>query len=76
MRNKRKMLVSLFFLICFSYSLQANENKVYKPIPIDQADSLGVLLVQTFEGRIQPTHTLAYDIIHKISKKSDVVTSD
>ena len=30
---------------------------------------MGVLLVQTYEGRIQSTHTLACDIFHKISKK-------
>ena len=41
----------------------------YQPIPLEQADSMGILLVQTYDGRIEPTHTLAYDIFHKISNK-------
>ena len=76
MRNKRKMLVSLLFLVGGFTSIQGQKVQDYQPINLDQADSLGVLLVQTFEGRIQPTHTLAYDVFHKISKKTDFVTSD
>ena len=30
---------------------------------------------QTYEGRIQPTHTLACDIFHKISKKTNFTTA-
>jgi cytochrome c-type biogenesis protein CcsB len=48
----------------------------YQPIPKEQADSMGILLVQTYDGRIEPTHTLAYDIFHKISKENDFTTSD
>jgi len=48
----------------------------YLPIPKEQADSMGILLVQTYDGRIEPTHTLAYDIFHKISKENDFTTSD
>ncbi|MAE14875.1 MAG: hypothetical protein CL821_04705 [Crocinitomicaceae bacterium] len=77
MRNKRKSaLVSLLLLICFGTFSAADSTSKYKPVPVNQADSLGILLVQTFEGRIQPTHTLAYDVFHKISKQNSFTTSD
>ena len=77
MRNKRKSaLVSFLLLICFGTFSAADSTLKYKPVPVNQADSLGILLVQTFEGRIQPTHTLAYDVFHKISKQNSFTTSD
>ena len=77
MRNRRqKLMASLVLFTFFSPMFYANDTVDYKPIPASQADSLGILLTQTFEGRIQPTHTLAYDVIHKISKKSSITTSD
>ena len=76
-RNKRKSLLTSIALFTgiFTFSAQTEKNP-YNPIPKDQADSLGILLVQTFEGRIQPTHTLAYDVLHKISKQNSFTTSD
>mgnify|MGYP006133069445 FL=1 len=83
MRNKRKAFFTLFisFFLLSATSQETNltveqEDYKYKPIPMEQADSMGILLVQTYEGRIEPTHTLAYDIFHKISKQTDFVTSD
>ena len=77
MRNRRqKLIASLVLFTFFSPIFYANDTVDYKPIAASQADSLGILLTQTFEGRIQPTHTLAYDVIHKISKKSSFTTSD
>ena len=77
MRNKRKSaLVSFLLLISFSTFSAPDSTLKYTPVPVNQADSLGILLVQTFEGRIQPTHTLAYDVFHKISKQNSFTTSD
>ena len=70
--NRKKILFSSLLLFIFS-NIFCLDN--YQPIPSSQADSMGVLLVQTYEGRIQPTHTLACDIFHKISKKTDFTTS-
>ena len=70
--NRKKILFSSLLLFFFS-NIFCLDN--YQPIPSSQADSMGVLLVQTYEGRIQPTHTLACDIFHKISKKTDFTTS-
>jgi hypothetical protein len=75
MRNKRKSIFSIMFLF-FAFNFLNAQQPSYQPIPLSQADSLGILLVQTFEGRIQPTHTLAYDILHKLSKQDDFTTSD
>jgi cytochrome c-type biogenesis protein CcsB len=75
MRNKRKTAL-ITIAVLFVTNLFALENYSYKPIPSVQADSMGVLLVQTYEGRIQPTHSLAFDIFHKISKKNNFTTSD
>ena len=76
-RNKRKSILTLLVLF-FSMSnfFGQNQKSAYQPMPENQADSLGILLVQTFEGRIQPTHTLAYDVFHKISKLNAFTTSD
>ena len=63
-------------LIGFSTFSAPDSTLKYTPVPVNQSDSLGILLVQTFEGRIQPTHTLAYDIFHKISKQNSYTTSD
>ena len=77
MRNKRQaVVVSLIFFMCFGQTGWSNDSIFYEPIPQIQADSLGILLTQTFEGRIQPTHTLAYDVIHKISKKNEIKTNE
>ena len=76
-RSKRKQILTmliLFFSVSTFFGQDQKDN--YQPIPESQADSLGILLVQTFEGRIQPSHTLAYDVLHKISKQNSFTTSD
>ncbi len=40
-----------------------------KPVSADHADKFGHLLSQTFDGRFEPVHSLAYDVMHKISRK-------
>ena len=77
MRNKRQaFIVSLIFFLFLGQTGWSNDSIPYEPIPQKQADSLGILLTQTFEGRIQPTHTLAYDVIHKIAKKNEIKTNE
>lgn len=82
-RNKRKAVFTIMisFLILSANSQDLGSDSLekaykYQPIPEEQADSMGILLVQTYDGRIEPTHTLAYDIFHKISKENDFTTSD
>lgn len=68
-RFKQLVLLPLFFgLSSFAQN--------YSPVDANHADSLGKFLVQSFEGRIQPLHTLAYDIFHKVSKKDRFTVND
>lgn len=70
-RNKRKsaaltLLVGLISLTGFTQTESVNV------VPLNKANDFGELLVQTREGRIQPVHTLAYDVLHKISKQNNI----
>ena len=70
-KNRYKQLAFIPLLIAFSTTAQN-----YNPVLVDHSDSLGKLLVQSFEGRIQPLHTLAYDVFHKVSKKDRFTVND
>jgi ResB-like family len=35
----------------------------------DQADKFGHLIAQTYDGRFEPVHTMAYDALHKLARK-------
>ena len=78
MRNARKSLgtILLFFSLPFVSLSQQNQTTKYTPISEPVADSIGSLMVQTIEGRIQPLHTSAYDVFHKVSKESQFVIND
>jgi len=45
---------------------QATSTKI---VSAEHADKFGHLIVQTFDGRFEPLHSLAYDMMHKISRK-------
>ncbi len=71
-RAKRKsMALSALFVIGLLGSTVAQETKV-NVISEEKANEFGEMLVQTYEGRIEPIHTLAYDVLHKISKQNSV----
>jgi cytochrome c-type biogenesis protein CcsB len=57
--------VILFGITMFSFGQQAPQ----KPVSLDHADKFGHLLSQTYDGRFEPVHSLAYDVMHKISRK-------
>ena len=69
MRSKRKaaILTSLFVIIISNFGF--SQDKPHNPISAEHADKFGHLIVQTFDGRFEPMHTLAYDVMHKIAKK-------
>ena len=68
-KNTRKAgtLLSIFLIgfTLLSYGQQAPQN----PVSVDHSDKFGHLLSQTFDGRFEPVHSLAYDVMHKISRK-------
>lgn len=73
-RNKRKSIATfllLFFIYTSNITSQIDSLKV-DIIPKEKADEFGEILVQTRDGRIQPVHTLAYDILHKINKQNNI----
>ena len=72
MRKNRLVTALLLFLLTSSSVLAQN----YQPVEIKHADSFGELLVQSYEGRIQPIHSLAYDVFHKVSKKDQFSIGD
>ncbi len=68
-REKRKA-VSLTVLLLFgfigsAFSTETNQKVIDK----EHAEKFGHLIVQSFDGRFQPVHTLAIDVMHKISRQ-------
>ena len=69
--QRKKLLTILLFFISingfgFNNFSQSNVNK-------EHAEQFGKLLVQTYDGRFAPVSTLAYDVMHKISKKDNII---
>ena len=61
----------LSFGSLFSQEIQTNHLNETNPSSVSEqhAEKFGYLIVQTYEGRFKPINTLAYDVMHKISKK-------
>jgi len=69
MRAERKAgILTIFFLLFFT-GFGFSQNKPLNPISRDHADKLGHLIVQTYDGRFEPLNTLAYEVMHKISRR-------
>ena len=73
LREKRKALAVLLigFLMTGSLVAQNNHTHEINPYSVSEthADQFGELIVQTYDGRFAPVHTLAVDVMHKISRK-------
>jgi hypothetical protein len=68
-RAQRKASVLMIALLLgFSVAAIA-QNSPAKPVSAEHAEKFGQLQVQTIDGRFEPVHTMAYDILHKISRK-------
>ncbi len=78
-RAKRKMIATLLIFVFSSigtaFPQDANTNHEHSVNPnsvsVEHANKFGHLLVQTYSGRFSPINTLAYDVIHKISRKDN-----
>jgi len=69
MRSERKAgILTMILFLCFS-GPGFSQSISYKPISRDHADKLGHLIVQTYDGRFEPLHTLACEVVHKISRR-------
>jgi cytochrome c-type biogenesis protein CcsB len=68
-REERKAkIAAILLLLCFSIPGFAQTSDG-KHVSAEHADKFSRLVVQTINGRFEPVHTLAYDIMHKISRK-------
>ncbi|MCF6222168.1 MAG: cytochrome c biogenesis protein CcsA [Flavobacteriaceae bacterium] len=78
-RAKRKSLIAtMIFGIIFvgnTYSQDNNTNHIHNvdqnSVGVVHAKKFGNLLVQNYSGRFVPINTLAYDVMHKISRKDN-----
>ncbi len=67
-RKKAGILTIILMLLSFSSFSQNSQNAVSK----EHADKFAHLIIQTVEGRFQPIHTFANDVIHKIYKRNSI----
>jgi len=69
LKRKAGTLISVFL---FSFTILSYGQMIpQKPISVEHADKFGHLLSQTFDGRFEPVHSMAYDVMHKISRKDE-----
>lgn len=76
LRERRKeltMVLVMIFSISGVFAQQQQQQHEHKLNPYSvsesHAEKFGELVVQTYEGRFAPIHTLAIDVIHKITRK-------
>lgn len=71
-REIRKLRTGATMLL-FAFLVSAGginaQDVVRTPVSPAHAEVFGKLIVQTIDGRSEPAHTLAYDVLHKISRK-------
>ena len=70
LRQKRKTVLFLVALV-FSGSFISAQEATKHILSKNQAEEFGKILVQTFDGRLEPMHTMAFDVMHKITKKDE-----
>ncbi|MDP2068548.1 MAG: cytochrome c biogenesis protein CcsA [Lutibacter sp.] len=77
LREQRKSLTILVLMLISTTSVFAqlqephNHGEQVNPwaVSAEHADKFGEVIVQSYEGRFSPVHTLAVDVMHKISRK-------
>lgn len=76
-RAKRKTAVAMFIFVFLSvgsiFSQDTDHNHVHdvnsNSVSVEHAEKFGHLITQTYAGRFAPVNTLAYDVMHKVSRK-------
>jgi cytochrome c-type biogenesis protein CcsB len=74
LRSKRKAVVNttvVMLLMFLGSGVFAQGTTVQPPVSAEHANKFGKMLVQTFDGRFQPIQTLAYDVLHKVSRQDN-----
>ncbi|WP_223550780.1 cytochrome c biogenesis protein [Aestuariivivens sp. NBU2969] len=76
-RDVRARRKTLLLLLLLALSLFQNTHaQVANPISSEHADRFGHMIVQTYDGRFSSVHSLATDVIHKISGKNQIKTEE
>ncbi len=68
----KSIIASILLLTGITVSSYAQPVAMHKPVEKEHAENFGHLIVQTFDGRFQPVHTLAFDVIHKLYKRNSI----
>ena len=76
-RAKRRSITTLMFVLLLSignlYSQSVKTNHIHninqKSVSVEHSNNFGKLIVQSYNGRFIPINTMAYDVMHKISRK-------
>ncbi|MFH0864937.1 MAG: cytochrome c biogenesis protein CcsA [Bacteroidota bacterium] len=68
-RDKRKAGLLTVILLLGMNGVVFSQAVTNKIVSREHAEKFGHLIVQTYDGRFEPVHTLAYDVMHKISRK-------
>ena len=74
-QSKRKALLITILVFLSSSSICFTQTQFANPINEDHANEFGRILVQTFDGRLSPVHSLATDMIHKITGRDFITTA-
>ena len=75
LRTQRKGLTIILMALFFSTSLMAQQEPSHEhqinpySVSEEHANKFAELIVQNYEGRFAPVHTLAIDVMHKIGRK-------
>ncbi len=73
-RDQRKVLAITVILLIGTSIPGISQNIIQNSINQNHADKFGKLIVQTYDGRFTSVHSLASDVIHKISFQDKIVT--
>ncbi len=66
-RNSRKSIVIILILLFGLSNVTFAQNN--KAADKKHVEKFGNILIQTYDGRFAPVHTLALDVMHKVAKK-------
>ncbi len=67
-RKERKTSVMTIVLI-FGFSSLAFSQNTTVAVDVTHAEKFGHLITQSADGRFEPVHSLAFDVLHKITRK-------
>ena len=70
-RAKRKSLIITIIFLAGIQGIGFSQNTVKNAVSAEHADRFGHLLVQTYDGRFSSVHSLATDVVHKITGKNN-----